>query len=123
MDCRVDDGQVITVKYVIVCDLSALPDEFSWSTDDRGVRAFSDDDRDAIMVDLDELKLPYTVEPVDQPDPSHLAQIQGHVSSRSEALAALDALSKGDTPDILSLRLRRLETDVADLKSAQVPKA
>ncbi len=119
MDCRIDDGQIITVKHLIICDLARLPEEFLWSTDDRGVRAFSDDDRDAITTELDQLKLPYTVEDMDQPDPVHLAALQGLVTNPAEAFAALAALGRGETPDIPELRLRKLEADVTDLKAAK----
>ena len=123
MDCRVDDDQIIPVTHRLICDLGKLPDDWPYSTDGRGVLAYSAAERDAIATALDELTISYTVEEVDQPDAAHLAALQGNVSSRSEALDALAALGQGDTPDIPELRLRKLESDVADLKAAEVAKA
>jgi len=105
-----------------VCDPAALPDDVLFPTDDRGVLAYSAAECDTIAAALGELHIPYTIEPVDQPDPAHLAALQGNVSTRSEALAALEALGKGETPAIPELRLKRLEDDVADLKAAEVAK-
>jgi len=118
MDIRVDDNQIIPVTHRLVCDLRKLPEDFTHRTDDRGILGYSDAERDAIAAALDKLKLPYIVEAVEQPDPAHLAQLQGHVSSRTEALAALEALGKGETPAIPELRLKQIEADVADLKAA-----
>jgi len=122
MNIRVDDGRIIPVTHRLICDLGKLPDDVSFATDGQGVLAYSDAERDAIAAALDELKLPYTIEAVDQPDPAHVEQLQGHVSSRSEALAALEALGRGQTPAIPELRLKQLETDVADLKAAEIAK-
>ena len=122
MDIRVDDSQIIPVTHRILCDLGKLPEHVAFPTDARGILAYSAAERDAIAAALDELKLPYTIEPVDQPDSSHLELLQGTVSSRSEALAALEALGKGETPAIPELRIdaqiKALQADVADLKAA-----
>ena len=117
MDCKVNDGQIIPVKWRIPCDLAAIPD--LWPTDDRAVLAYSNDERDAIAAALDELKIPSTIDAVDQPNAAHLALLQGTVSSRSEALAALEALGQGETPAIPELRLKQIEAKVATLESAK----
>ena len=117
MELRVDDSQIIPVTHRLVCDLGKLPEDVVLPTDDRGVLAYSAAERDTIAAALDKIKLPYTIEPVDQPDPAHLALLQGTVSSRSEALAAFEALGQGQTPAIPELRLKQIEADVADLKA------
>ncbi len=119
MDCRVIDGTIQPLLHRLLCDLKALPADCLFPRDERGLLAFSPAERDAIGAALDELKLPYTIEAVDQPDPAHLASLQGHVSSRTEALAALAQLAAGETPDIPELRLKQLEAEVADLKAAK----
>jgi len=118
MNVRVDDSHIIPVTHRIVCDLGKLPEHVAFPTDDRGILAYSAAERDAITADLNAAKLPYTIEAVDQPNAAHLALLQGTVSSRSQALAALDALGKGETPAIPELRLKQIEADVADLKAA-----
>ncbi len=119
IDLRLDDGHIIPVTHRIVCDLGKLPDGFAFPTDDRGILAYSPAERDTIAAALDELKLPYTIEAVDQPDPAHLALLQGTVSSRSAALAALAQLAAGETPDIPELRIQQLEAKVATLEAAK----
>jgi len=119
MDLRVDDDQIIPVTHRVVCDLRALPQEFPFPTDDRGILAYSTTDRDAIATALDKLKLPYTIEAVDQPSPVHLALLQGKVHSRSEALAALTALAAGATPAIPELQLSLIDQRVKDLEIAK----
>jgi len=121
MELRLDDNQIIPLKWRLRCDLKRLAAEFAWPTDAEAVWAFSDAERDAIAAALDKVKLPYTIEPVDQPNPAHLALLQGKVHSRSEALAALAALAAGDTPDIPELRLKELEQKVKALE--EKPKA
>ena len=124
MELRVDDSQIIPVTHRIVCDPGKLPEGVAFPTDDRGILAYSDAERDAITAALDKLKLPYIIEAVDQPDPAHLALLQGTVSSRSEALSALEALGQGETPAIPELRLKQIEADVTELKAAKkvIPK-
>ncbi|HUU55651.1 MAG TPA: hypothetical protein VMY87_12095 [Armatimonadota bacterium] len=116
MDLRLDDNQIIPVKWRLRCDLKRLPLETPWPTDHEAVLAYSDAERDAIAAALDKAKLPYTIEAVDQPSPAHLALLQGKVHSRSEALAALAALAAGETPAIPELRLEELEQKVKALE-------
>ncbi|HUU54737.1 MAG TPA: hypothetical protein VMY87_07440 [Armatimonadota bacterium] len=124
MDIRVDDSQIIPVTHRILCDLGKLPEHVAFPTDARGILAYSAAERDAIAAALDKLKLPYTIEAVDQPNAAHVEQLQGHVSSRSEALSALEALGQGETPAIPELRLKQIEADVTELKAAKevIPK-
>jgi len=117
-ELRVDDNRIVPASHRLVCDLRKLSMDWAYAADDRGLLAYSSQERDAIAAALDNLKLPYTIEPVDQPNAAHLELLQGTVSSRSQALAALEALGKGETPDIRELRLKQLEADVADLKAA-----
>ncbi len=109
MDLRVEDGHIIPVTHRIVCDLSLLPDDFAFPTGDRAVLAYSAAERDAITADLDELKIPYSIEAVDQPDPTLLAACQGKVRTRTEALTARAAGKAPVTLADLDQRLTAVE--------------
>jgi len=119
MDLRLDDQQIIPLKWRIRCDLARLPVDSVWTTDADAVWAFSDAERDAIAAALDKARLLYTIEPVDQPDPAHLTLLQGKVHSRSEALAALATLAAGETPPIPELQLAQIDQRVKDLEIAK----
>ncbi|HUU54483.1 MAG TPA: hypothetical protein VMY87_06130 [Armatimonadota bacterium] len=119
MDLRLDDNQIIPLRYRVLCDLRALPQEFPWPTDARGILAYTAAERDAIAAALDKARLPYTIEAVDQPSPAHVALLQGKVHSRSEALAALAALAAGETPAIPELQLSLIDQRVKDLEIAK----
>lgn len=119
MDCQVDDGHIIPLRCRLVCDLKRLPEDFPWPTDADAVLAYTDAERDAIAAALTEIDIPHTAELVDQPDSAHLALCQGKVTSRTEALAALTALSDGLTPKGDKFRLALLEQDVTILKEAK----
>lgn len=119
MDIRVDDDQIIPVTHRVACDLAKAGDDLPFARDDRGLLAYSAAERDTIAAALDKLKLPYTIEPVDQPDPAHLALLQGKIHSRSEALAALAALTVGQTPAIPELQLASIDQRVKDLELAK----
>lgn len=116
MNLRLDDRQIISLKWRFRCELAALPADFLWSTDSESVWAFSAAEKDGIAAALGKLKLPYTIEPVDQPDPAHVALLQGKVHSREEAFAALAALAAGEIPAIPELRLEGLEQKVKALE-------
>ena len=116
MNLRIDDQQIIPLRWRLRCDLPRLPIDSSYATDSEAIWAFSDDERDAIAAALDKLKLPYTITAVDQPDPAHLALLQGKVRSREAAFAALAALAAGETPAIPELRLEELEQKVKALE-------
>ena len=109
MDCRVDAGQIIPVSHRIICDPKGLTESNHWRTYEEGILAFSDQDRDTITAALDELKIPYTIEAVDQPDAALLAACQGKVRTRSAALAALAAGKPPVTLADLDQRLTNLE--------------
>jgi len=106
MDCRVDDGQIIPLRYRISCEIERLPEQFAWPAHDGAVLAYSDDERKTITGALDKLNIPYSIEALQQPDPAVLAACQGKVSSRTEALAALAA---GRPPASLSDLQQRVE--------------
>jgi len=121
MDCRVTDGQVeplvCRIEYKRPAEWDTLERaEGQWPHDDAGrALAYTTAERDEITHALDAAKITYKVVAEDQPDAAHLAQLQGHISSRSEALAALEALGQGDTPDIPEFRLKAIEAAAADL--------
>ena len=117
MDLRVDDGQIIPLRYRITCragipmPAGAADATLPFPTDSDGrLLAYSDKERDAITAALDKLKFPYTIEPEDQPDPAILAACQGNVRTRSEALAALAAGRPPATLADLTARVQQLET-------------
>ena len=120
MDVRVTDGNIDPVQSRIRAAKPA-PDLIGpWSVDDVGAfLSYSAADTAAITKALDGLGIGAAVIAEPQPNPTHLALLQGTVSSRSEALAALEALGKGETPAIPELRLKQLEAQVADLEAAK----
>lgn len=110
MDCRVDDGQIVPLRYRILCELAALPEASRWPSDAGAVLAYSDDEKKTITAALDEMKIAYAIEPVDQPDPAVLAACQGKVWTRSDALTALAAGHPPATLSDLAERVTQLET-------------
>ena len=115
MDLKVDDGNIIPLLYRIRCDLKLIGqelDSFPWPTDALGALAYTDAERTQICAALDKAKVTYTIEAVDQPDPTILAACQGKVTSRTEALAALAAGKPPVTLETIAARVDVIESKV-----------
>ena len=92
MDVRVTDKRIETLKWRVQCDLARLPEDFyPWPQYVGGLLAYSDRERDGIVVDLKAAKVAYMIIAEPQPESGLVAQLQGRVNSRSEALAALQS--------------------------------
>ena len=91
-----------------------------WPHDDASrALAYTAGERDEITHELDAAKIAYKLLAEDQPDAELLTNLQGRVSSRSEALAALQA---GKVPPNLD-DIEHLRARVADLEAQIVAKA
>ena len=92
MDVRVTDRQIETLKWRVQCELAKVSqDAYPWPQYAGGLMAYSDAERDEIVAHLKAAKVAYTITAEPQPNPALVAQLQGRLSSRSEALAALQA--------------------------------
>ena len=113
MDLRMDDKQIIPLRFRIRCDLKLVDHNYyPWPTDFQGILAYNDAERDQICAALDKAKIPYTIEAVDQPDLTLLAACQGKVTSRSEALTALAAGKPPVTLESIAARVEVIESKV-----------
>jgi hypothetical protein len=118
MDIRLTDSQIQPLLYRIalsvgqVGNLSILPAP----TDDSGsYLAYSEAERDAILVTLAAAGLTATVTAEDQPDPTLLAACQGKFLSRSDALAAIQSGTPPVTLDDLAAQVADLNTTTASI--------
>ena len=113
MDLRVDDGQIIPLRYRISCKAGTSIAAYAdfGPTDSQGrLLAYSDKESEAITTALDKLKIPYTIEPEGQPHPAILAACQGKLRSRTEALTAFAAGRPPASLADLTARVQQLET-------------
>lgn len=85
----------------------------AWDTHEHGIYAYSDEERDEIVAVLRAKGVKATIEAADQPDAELLAKLQGRVSTRSEALAALGS---GKVPPIID-DITDLDDRVKELES------
>ena len=115
IDCMVEGGQVIPVLARVTCDLvklGASDEDRDWPDDGTAVLVFSEQEQEAVVRACERARLPYSIAAAEQPDPDVLAKLQGRVTTRTAALAALQA---GRVPavlaDILAIdeRLKEIE--------------
>ena len=119
MDCKAIGTTIVPLLWRIAPGkpVSTTPGTLlRFGIDESGrLLTYSAEERDEITHELDAAKITYKLLAEDQPDTAHLALLQGKVNSRSDALAALEALGKGETPAIPELRLKAIEAAAADL--------
>ena len=95
--------------YHMLCDVQAAEsagrEHRSWSKTDAGFAATTAAERDRIAAALERALVPYTID-TRTPDQAFLSQLEGRVTTRSAALAAM---ATGTLPPVLS--------DIADLNA------
>ena len=97
--------------------------EGQWPHDEEGrALAYSEAERGEIARELEGAHIPSTIFPEDQPDPELLARLQGRVSSRGAALAALES---GEIPvileDISDIDARLKEVEARPIAVSRTP--
>ena len=117
MDCRVAGEQVepllCRVEYERPAEWDDGDDRVNtWSHDDAGLAlAYTVAERDEITHELDAADITYKLVAEDQPEAELLAKLHGRVSSRTEALVALQAGKAPTTVADLEARITELEAN------------